>query len=134
MLPGTAPGRMSLLNLAIAPGRPNQARRLAAREPSLARLAAHWHRDCNLDRAEPLSVVMVDGRAQLLELAPGGGLAAAMARIGAAQLAADIGERHCAEIIEQLVEARAGFVRARMLRRDVAAVQRNDVGYRDGSK
>jgi hypothetical protein len=91
---------MSFLHFAIAPSRPDQPRRLRPGQPSLARFAfrRQHHRDDR--RAVSLAVVIIDGGAQFLELAAGGGLAAAGAHISAAELAIDVCECFLSEEIQ----------------------------------
>ena len=67
--PRSSSGGMSFLDLVIAPGRPDQPRRFASRKPALGWFALGWQHHGDDRLTQPLAVMVVDRRPQLLKLA-----------------------------------------------------------------
>jgi hypothetical protein len=77
--------------------------------------------------------MMIDGRSEILELAPCRGRMAPVASVLSAALTVDVSQRVATEELKQLREALGSLSRTRVAVRYVAAIERNDVGDGDGS-
>src|SRR5262249_49686800 len=124
MLPRAPARRLALLYLTVAPGGPQQPRRLFASEPPLARRRGLGQNHLDDRGAQPFPTVVIDCGTEIFKFTSSRRAGAAMFNIITAHLTVDVRKDLVAKISQQGCNPLCRLSRPGMFRRYIAAIER----------